>query len=175
MREVASWPIRSRRDLGVRTVMREWAASGRQLEAGAYFDSLTDPALRDVAAGPLVRGWALGGDAEGALALVRAILECGAPTRRRRRPRARRAPGAWRRGRDRPGENAWTRSRAARSAQKVILTTLDLAGQSDPNAAAAYYDELLNDRARGHLARERSPATRRAAAQRRSRGPPSNG
>ncbi|MBY0401775.1 hypothetical protein K2X89_15895, partial [Myxococcota bacterium] len=70
MRAVQAWPIRSRRELGIRVVMREWAASGRQIEAGGYFDSLTDPTQRELAAGPLVRGWALAGDAEGALALA---------------------------------------------------------------------------------------------------------
>lgn len=139
---VETWPIRSRRELGIRIVMREWAASGRQIEAGAYFDSLTDPDKRDLAAGPLVRGWALSGDTEGALALalrfwqadggrdvidalVRGVLQ------------AKGARGTFElAGRLDP-------EKQGEFAQRVSVTALNLAGREDPRAAAAHFDALF--------------------------------
>ena len=141
MREVQGWPIRSRREIGIRTVMREWAASGRQLEAGNYFDSLSDPDQRALAAVPLVRGWALSGDTEGALALARRFWE--AEGRHdvvdglmRGVLHAQGAAGTFalaRRVDPQTGDEF---------AQAVARTALGLAGREDPPAAAAYYDEL---------------------------------
>ena len=42
LREIQSWPIQARRNVGLRTVIREWAASGLTLEAGSFYDTLTD-------------------------------------------------------------------------------------------------------------------------------------
>lgn len=70
MQAVQSWVPRSRGDLGLRIVMREWAASGAAIEAGAFFQTIEDAEVRRVAAGPLIRGWALAGDAEGARRLA---------------------------------------------------------------------------------------------------------
>jgi hypothetical protein len=69
-RAVQGWSPRSKRDLGLQVVMREWAASGQTLEAANFFQSLSDPQVRRLAAGPLTRGWALSADLEGALALA---------------------------------------------------------------------------------------------------------
>jgi hypothetical protein len=66
MQAVRSWEPRSRSDLGIRIVMREWAASGAKIEAAGFFQTLNDPEIRRIAAGPLVRGWVLAGDLEGA-------------------------------------------------------------------------------------------------------------
>ncbi|MBK7948533.1 MAG: hypothetical protein IPK00_07250 [Deltaproteobacteria bacterium] len=141
MRAVQGWPIRSRRELGIRIVMREWAASGRQIEAGAYFDTLTDPDQRELAAGPLVRGWALAGDAEGALGLALRFWE--ADGRRdvidaliRGVLHTRGADGTFELARRVDPKTG------GEFAQRVAQTALNLAGRSDPRAAAAYYDEL---------------------------------
>jgi len=141
MRAVQAWPIRSRRELGIRIVMREWAASGRQIEAGSFFDSLTDPAQRELAAGPLVRGWALSGDAEGALALALRFWE--ADGRRdvidaliRGVLHSRGAAGTFELARK------VDPATGGEFAQRVAQTALNLAGRSDPKAAAAYYDDL---------------------------------
>ena len=64
---VRGWSPRSKRDLGLQIVLREWAASGQVLEAADFFRTLSDPQVRGVAAGPLARGWALSGDLDGAL------------------------------------------------------------------------------------------------------------
>lgn len=141
MQEVESWPIQSRRELGIRLVIREWAASGRQLEAGGYFDSVTDPAVRAVAAAPLVRGWALSGDAQGALELARRFWE-----REKRRDvvdpfvqgtlRRSGAPEAIRLAGEldpRSGDEF---------DQRVVRRTIDLAAREDPQAAAAFYVDL---------------------------------
>lgn len=66
MQAVRAWKPRSRSDLGIRIVMREWAASGAKIEAAGFFQTLSDPEIRRVASGPLVRGWVLSGDFEGA-------------------------------------------------------------------------------------------------------------
>ena len=145
MREVQGSTIQSRRELGLRVVMREWAASGDTLAAGNYFDTLTDPDQRRVVAGPLVRGWALSGDAPGALALARRLFEV--------HPRWDVIDGLVRgilhaQGADSALRMAWTLDpqsdpqKGGEFAQKVILTTLDLAGRDDPKAAAAVYEEF---------------------------------
>ena len=142
MRAVRAWPIRSRREFGIRTVMREWAASGRQIEAGGYFDSLTDPAEREVAAGPLVRGWALSGDSEGALGLALRFFE--AEGRKdivdglvRGVLHARGAEGAF------ALAQSVDPATGGEFAQRLAQTTLNLAGRTDPTAAARFYDSLL--------------------------------
>lgn len=66
MQAVRAWKPRTRSDLGIRIVMREWAASGAKIEAAGFFQTLNDPEIRRVASGPLVRGWAMAGDSEGA-------------------------------------------------------------------------------------------------------------
>ncbi|MFK7898184.1 MAG: hypothetical protein AB8G23_20295, partial [Myxococcota bacterium] len=70
MQAVRSWEPRSRSDLGIRIVMREWAASGAKIEAAGFFQTLNDPEIRRIAAGPLVRGWVLSGDTAGARAIA---------------------------------------------------------------------------------------------------------
>ncbi|MEE8166552.1 MAG: hypothetical protein V3T64_13365 [Myxococcota bacterium] len=141
VREVESWPIQSRREIGIKTAIREWAASGRQLEAADYFQTITDPDLRAAAAGPLVRGWALGGTAREALGLaqrlwnseaqldvvdgfVRGVLHSGGPEA---------AIGI-----------AGTVAAKADGdfEQRLARVTLSLTGLEDPVAAAGLYDEL---------------------------------
>ncbi len=71
--EVLAWPTRARREIGLKIALREWAASGRRLEAVDFVQTSLDPQLRGLVAGPLVRGWALSGDFEGALDLARRL------------------------------------------------------------------------------------------------------
>jgi hypothetical protein len=147
LREVQQSTIQSRRELGLRVLMREWAASGDTLAAGNYFDTLTDPEQRRVVAGPLVRGWALSGDVPGALALARRLFEI--------HPRwdvidglvrgVLHAQGAERTLRMASSLNPQIDAtidppQGGEFDQKVILTTLDLAGQDDPKGAASVYD-----------------------------------
>ncbi len=156
VREVESWPIRSRRAIGMATVMREWAASGRQLEAADYFQTITDPDARAMAAGPLVRGWALAGTDQEALGIarrlwkseeqldvvdgfVRGVLHTEGP------------------------EGAIGIARAVVPTghgdfeRRLAQVTLNLAGREDPVAAAGLYDELARgaaaDLLEGSLAR----------------------
>jgi hypothetical protein len=142
MLEVQSWPIRSRREQGIRIVMREWAASGERLAAGSYFDSLTDADVRAVAAAPLVRGWALSGDVDGARALAIRFFE----SEGRRDVvdalvggvlHAQGVEGAvaLARAGDPRGERAFDR--------QVTLAVLSLGGRENAVRAAAFYDELL--------------------------------
>lgn len=143
MREVQRSTVQTRRELGLRVVMREWAASGETLAAGNYFDTLTDPDQRRIAAGPLVRGWALSGDTPGALALARRLFEI--------HPRwdvidglvrgilhAQGPAGALQMARTLDPET--DAKKGGEFAQKVIQTTLDLAGRDDPKAAVAVYE-----------------------------------
>ena len=147
MREVQRSPIQSRRDLGLRVVMREWAASGKTLAAGTYFDTLTDPEQRRIVAGPLVRGWALSGDMPGALALahrlfeieprwdvidglVRGVLHAQGPAAALQMARTL----------DPRTDPKTDPQKGGEFARKVILTTLDLAGRDDPKAAVGVYD-----------------------------------
>ena len=142
MQEVESWPIRSRRELGVKITMREWAASGAWLEAVDYLQTSLDPSARGVGAGPLVRGWALGGDFEGALNLaqrlwqsedrvdvvdgyVRGVLHVGGPEA------ALDIAGRV----DRKTESEFE--------QRLVRVTLDLVVREDPTAAAHVYDEFV--------------------------------
>lgn len=149
LKEVQRSTIESRRELGLRVLIREWAASGDTLAAGNYFDTLTDPEQRRVVAGPLVRGWALSGDVPGALALARRLFEI--------HPRwdvidglvrgvfhAQGADSTLRMARSlRPqGDETTDPPQSGEFDQKVILTTLDMAGRDDPAAAAAVYDEF---------------------------------
>jgi hypothetical protein len=139
MRAVEKWPIRSRRELGIKITIREWAASGGWLEAVDYLQTSLDPAARGIAAGPLVRGWALGGDFEGALGLarrlwasedrvdvvdgyVRGVLHVGGPE------------GALEIARqiDPNGQGEFE--------QRLARVTLDLTVREDPAAAARLYD-----------------------------------
>lgn len=142
MRAVRAWPIRSRREFGIRTVIREWAASGRQIEAGGYFDSLTDPTERELATGPLVRGWALSGDSEGALGLALRFFE----TEGRKDIvdglvrgvlHARGAEGAF------ALAESVDPAKGGEFAQRLAETTLNLAGRNDPAAAARFFDSVL--------------------------------
>jgi len=140
--EVQTWPIQARRNFGLRTLIREWAASGHPLEAGAFYDSLTDPEQRNVAAGPLVRGWALSGDVDGAVGLARRFWE----TDGRRDVFDPLVRGVLHvRGATGTLEVARTLMRDAPPAfaQPYARVALNLAGREDPVAAAAYYDELV--------------------------------
>ena len=75
--EAERWPSKTGRELGMRIVMREWAASGRVLDAVNYYQTLQDPETRALLAGPLLRGWAMSGDVDGALERARRIWELG--------------------------------------------------------------------------------------------------
>jgi len=79
MGEAESWPSEVGREIGMRIVMREWAASGQVLEAGLYYQSLESNEMKAIVAGPLIRGWALSGDIEGALKRVRMFWDHGDP------------------------------------------------------------------------------------------------
>jgi hypothetical protein len=79
MAAAENWPSEAGREIGMRIVMREWAGSGRVIEAGNYYDSLQNPEKKSVVAGPLIRGWALSGDIEGALKRVRIFWDQGDP------------------------------------------------------------------------------------------------
>ncbi len=142
MREVESWPIRSRRETGIIITIREWAASGHWIEAADYFQTISDPDLRGMAAGPLVRGWALAGDLDGALGLahrlwsteervdvvdgfVRGVLHVEGP--QGALAIARRID---------PHESSEFEQRLAR-------VTLNLAGREDIAAAASVYTEYV--------------------------------
>ncbi|MEZ4281515.1 MAG: hypothetical protein R3F21_18070 [Myxococcota bacterium] len=142
MLEVQSWPIRSRREQGLRIVMREWAASGERLAAGNFYDSLTDPDTRAVAASPLVRGWALSGDVEGARALALRFFEDEG-----RREVVDALVGGVLHARGTDGALALARAGEPHGPRvfdrQVTLATLALVGREDAKQAAAYYDELL--------------------------------
>jgi hypothetical protein len=69
------WPSQAGREIGTRIVMREWAASGRVLAAVNYYQTIRDPERASMLAGPLVRGWALSGDFEGALDALRRLWD----------------------------------------------------------------------------------------------------
>jgi len=142
IREVESWPIRSRRELGIKITMREWAASGDGLAAVDYLQTSLDPVARGVAAGPLVRGWALAGDFEGALGLaqrlwgsqdrvdvvdgyVRGVLHVGGPE----------AALEIAREVDPNGQGEFE--------QRLARVTLDLVVREDPAAAARLYEEFV--------------------------------
>jgi hypothetical protein len=75
VRAVEDWPSQSRRELGLKIAVREWAASGEWLAATNYVQNSMDPELRGLVAGPLVRGWVLGGDPDGALGLARTLWD----------------------------------------------------------------------------------------------------
>lgn len=141
IREVERWPIRSRREIGLTIAIREWAASGRSIEAADYFQTIVDPDKRAMAAGPLVRGWALAGDLDGAFGLaqrlwqteekldvvdgfVRGVLHVEGPT------------GALAIAR-RVDPNA-----AGEFEQRLARVTMNLVAREDAPAAAAFYREL---------------------------------
>lgn len=79
MAEAENWPSKAGREIGMRIVMREWAASGRVIAAGEYYRTLADPEKESAVAGPLIRGWALSGDIEGALKRVQLFWDRGEP------------------------------------------------------------------------------------------------
>ena len=70
IRNVTAWPIKSRRAIGLNLAIREWAASGEGIAAANYAQGMLDEDTRSKLAGPLVRGWALSGDFQGALNLT---------------------------------------------------------------------------------------------------------
>ncbi len=144
VREVESWPIRSRRQIGLTIAIREWAASGHWLEAADYFQTIRDPDTRSIAAGPLVRGWALAGDLDGALGLAhrlwstedqldvvdgfaRGVLHAQGP--QAALDIARRVDQV------EQGEFA----------QRLTRVTLNLVAREDAPAAAALYQELVSE------------------------------
>jgi hypothetical protein len=146
VREVESWPIRSRRELGLKIAVREWAASGRGLEAGEYLQSISDPETFAMAAGPLVRGWALAGETQAALGLAHRLWNRGQKldvvdgfvrgTIHAKGPEAALAiaPSV-----DPAGEGA------GEFEYRLIRVTLNLAGREDPAAAAEVYAELTKE------------------------------
>ncbi len=79
MSELDRWPSATGREIGMRIVMREWAGSGRVLEAANYYQTLENPETKTLVAGPLIRGWALSGDSGGALERVRLFWDQGEP------------------------------------------------------------------------------------------------
>lgn len=141
IQEVLRWPVKDRRGTAITTVVREWAAGGGRLAAGDFYQTTEDPETKQIAAGPLVRGWALAGDANGALdlartiwveyerldvadALVRGVLDT-------------RGPGGlfdFVRGADDHGVDAFH--------QRLVRVSLNLGGREDPEGAAALYDEV---------------------------------
>ncbi len=142
--EIQQWPIQSRREIGLRIAIREWAAGGGWLDAAEYIQSAPAPELRTVTMGPLVRGWALSGDFLGAErqarrffeaadradvvdGLVRGVLHVGGPEAVLEVARAR--PVAL----DDPFD------------RRVARVSLDLVVREDPAGAAAYYAELTRD------------------------------
>jgi len=144
VREVESWPIRTRREIGLAIAMREWAASGQFIEAADYFQTMRDPDARSIAAGPLVRGWALAGDIDGALGLAhrlwssedqldvvdgfaRGVLHADGPEAAL--DIARRVD---------PVEQG-------EFAQRLTRVTLNLTAREDAPAAAAFYQELVSE------------------------------
>ena len=72
--EIQTWPVKSRRRIGFNAAIREWAASGGGIQAGDYVQGLRDAELQRDAFGPLVRGWALSGDFDGALGLTQRLF-----------------------------------------------------------------------------------------------------
>lgn len=139
--EVESWPIQTRRELGLRIAIREWAATGGWLDAAEYVQSAVDPEVR-AAVGPLVRGWALSGDFRGAErqarrlfeaadradvvdGLVRGILHVGGPEAVLQVARDRPASAM-----DDPFD------------QRLARVSLDLSVREDARAAAAFFGEL---------------------------------
>ncbi|GEM_PF-3090810 len=74
LRDIQTWPVKSRRRIGFNAAVREWAASGHGVEAGNYVQLVEDADLRRESFGPLVRGWALSGDFKGALDLTQFLF-----------------------------------------------------------------------------------------------------
>lgn len=141
MQEVRSWPVRSRRNSGIATVMREWAAGGDRIAAGNYYQTITDEETLETAAAPLVRGWAMAGDVDGALelarrfwtqskrldvvdGLVRGVLNTRGPE----------ALFAFVRSVDDRGGDAFH--------QRLVRVSLNLGGREDPLGAVGLYDEV---------------------------------
>ncbi|MEZ4331379.1 MAG: hypothetical protein R3F35_06480 [Myxococcota bacterium] len=144
MQEVRSWPVRSRRNSGIATVMREWAAGGDRIAAANYYQTITDKETFETAAAPLVRGWATAGDVDGALdlarrfwtqskrldvadGLVRGVLNTQGPT----------ALFAIVRGLDAPDDDALH--------QRLVRVSLNLGGREDPIAAAKLYEDVTRN------------------------------
>ena len=151
LEEIKRWPIQTRRELGLRIAIREWAAGGGWLDAVEYVQSALDPELREVTVGPLVRGWALSGDFRGAErqarrlyeaadradvidGLVRGILHVGGPE------------AVLRVARDRPLE-----AMEDPFDRRLARVSLDLVVREDPAAAAAYFASLSEDGTPGWL------------------------
>lgn len=141
MQEVRSWPVRSRRNSGIATVMREWAAGGDRIAAANYYQTITDEETLETAAAPLVRGWAMAGDVDGALdlarrfwsqskrldvvdGLVRGILNTRGPT----------ALFEFVRGVGGHGSDAFH--------QRLVRVSLNLGGREDPVSAVALYEAV---------------------------------
>ncbi|MBJ19129.1 MAG: hypothetical protein CL933_06845 [Deltaproteobacteria bacterium] len=138
---VRGWPMRLHREIGIRTVIREWAASGGRIAAAAYFETVTDSDVRAIAAGPLVRGWALAGDNRGALELAHRLWHGEGQ---------RDVVSGLMRGvlhaSDTSGALALARStdpnRRGQFERQLARDTLRLVGRENPVAAAAFYSEL---------------------------------
>ncbi|MFP8871259.1 MAG: hypothetical protein VCB43_07440 [Myxococcota bacterium] len=79
MSAASAWPSEAGRKVGMRIVMREWAASGHAIEAGDYYHTVQNVDAKSMLAGPLARGWALSGDVDGAQFRVRLMWEQGEP------------------------------------------------------------------------------------------------
>ncbi|MEM9175529.1 MAG: hypothetical protein AAGC67_09870 [Myxococcota bacterium] len=73
--ETRTWTPEVRREVAFRMVIREWAAGERQLEAVDYVQSISDDRLFALAGGPLIRGWALSGEADYALEMARRLWD----------------------------------------------------------------------------------------------------
>lgn len=69
-REILSWPVKSRRQIAFNGAIREWAANGEGIAAANFVQQLEDLETRKAVLGPLVRGWALSGDVQGAVSLA---------------------------------------------------------------------------------------------------------
>jgi hypothetical protein len=71
LEEARSWPADAPREMGMRTVMREWAGGGSTVEASLYYHQLADAKTQALLLGPLLRGWAATGDVSGAFRQAR--------------------------------------------------------------------------------------------------------
>jgi hypothetical protein len=62
---VLDWPLQTKREFGAGQVIYYWAWHQGVVEARLQVDSLTEPSVRKVARGELVKGWARSGDYAG--------------------------------------------------------------------------------------------------------------
>ena len=149
LEEARSWPADAPKEMGMRTVMREWAGGGDTIEASRYYQS-ADPKTRAMLLGPLLRGWAANGDVNGAYRQARIAWA------QEENPSA--AVDGFVRGAiaslGAAGAAEWLAAQDAIEMtgfeERTFRTSLQLIARETPDAAAALYDRLArreNDRA----------------------------